>query len=191
MRADDAAKALGAVVDYVLKRRGVDKLNLVGWSWGTNIAASYTADNPGKVERLALYAPSLAAHHALAGARSRAKWAPIAWSAVIRHWRRWLTGVPEEKKATLIPPGWFDMWADATFATDPQGQGKTLRAPNGVVQDGLDYWGATPPKAFWDPPRSRRRYCWCLESGIATPHPTWRRRFIPCSPRPPGNATSC
>ena len=26
----------------------------------------------------------------------------------------------------------------ATFATDPQGQGKTLRAPNGVVQDGLD-----------------------------------------------------
>ena len=64
---------------------------------------------------------------------------------------RWLTGVPEDKKATLIPAGWFDMWADATFATDPKGEGKTLRAPNGVVQDGLDYWGATPPKVFWDP----------------------------------------
>ena len=59
--------------------------------------------------------------------------------------------MPEDKKATLIPAGWFDMWADATFATDPKGEGKTLRAPNGVVQDGLDYWGATPPKPFWDP----------------------------------------
>ncbi len=32
---------------------------------------------------------------------------------------RWLTGVPEDKKATLVPPGWFDAWADATFASDP------------------------------------------------------------------------
>ena len=34
---------------------------------------------------------------------------------------RWLTGVPEDKKATLIPAGWFESWADATFATDPVG----------------------------------------------------------------------
>jgi hypothetical protein len=59
--------------------------------------------------------------------------------------------VPEDKKATLIPAGWFEMWADATFATDPAGGGKTLRAPNGVVQDGFDYWGASPPKAIYDP----------------------------------------
>jgi hypothetical protein len=57
--------------------------------------------------------------------------------------------VPEAKKATLIPAGWFDMWADATFATDPAGGGQTLRAPNGVVQDGLDYCSSS-----W---RSRRR----------------------------------
>ena len=57
MRTDEASKALGAVVDFVLKRRGVDKVNLVGWSWGTTITAAYTADNQGKVERLALYAP--------------------------------------------------------------------------------------------------------------------------------------
>ena len=150
MKTDDAAKALGAVVDYVLKRRNVDKLNLVGWSWGTNIAASYTADNPGKVQRLALYAPVwLRTTPSLVQIQGKVG----AYRVVSRDQAlgRWLTGVPEDKKATLIPPGWFDMWADATFATDPQGQGKTLRAPNGVVQDGLDYWGATPPKAFWDP----------------------------------------
>jgi hypothetical protein len=33
---------------------------------------------------------------------------------------RWLTGVPIDKKVDLIPPGWFDMFADATFATDSE-----------------------------------------------------------------------
>ena len=150
MRTDEAAKALGAVVDYVLKRRGTDKLNLVGWSWGTTITAAYTADNPGKVERLALYAPVwLRTTPSLVQVQGKLG----AYRVVSRDqaMARWLTGVPDDKKATLIPAGWFDSWADATFATDPNGEGKTLRAPNGVIQDGLDYWGATPPKAYWDP----------------------------------------
>ena len=65
---------------------------------------------------------------------------------------RWLTGVPEEKKATLIPAGWFDAWADATWATDPVGakmNPPVVRAPNGVVQDGAEYWSAG--KAYYDP----------------------------------------
>ena len=63
--------------------------------------------------------------------------------------QRWLTGVPEDKKAELIPTGWFEQWADATFATDPKGGGKTLRAPNGVVQDGQEFWSAG--KSTFDP----------------------------------------
>jgi pimeloyl-ACP methyl ester carboxylesterase len=58
MRGADAVKALGAVVDYVRMRRGVEKLNLIGWSWGTTICATYTTENQGKVERLVLYAPA-------------------------------------------------------------------------------------------------------------------------------------
>ena len=150
MRTEDASKALGAVVDFVRKRRGVDKVNLVGWSWGTTITAAYTADNQGKVERLALYAPVwLRTTPSLVQIQGKVG----AYRVVSRDQAlgRWLTGVPEDKKASLIPAGWFDAWADATFATDPKGGGKTLRAPNGVVQDGLDYWGATPPKSNWDP----------------------------------------
>jgi pimeloyl-ACP methyl ester carboxylesterase len=150
MKTTEAAKALGAVVDYVLKRRGVDKVNLVGWSWGTNITASYTTENQDKVARLVLYAPVwLRTTPSLVQIQGKVG----AYRVVSRDQAlgRWLTGVPEDRKAALIPAGWFDMWADATFATDPKGEGKTLRAPNGVVQDGLDYWGATPPKAFWEP----------------------------------------
>ena len=34
----DAAKDLGAAVDYVLKTRSIPKLDLMGWSWGTSTA---------------------------------------------------------------------------------------------------------------------------------------------------------
>jgi pimeloyl-ACP methyl ester carboxylesterase len=146
----DAVKALGAVVDHVLKRRGAGKVNLVGWSWGTMITAAYTTENQAKVARLALYAPVwLRTTPSLVQVQGKVG----AYRVVSRDQAlgRWLTGVPEDKKAALIPAGWFDAWADATFATDPKGEGKTLRAPNGVVQDGLDYWGATPPKPYFDP----------------------------------------
>ncbi len=83
--------------------------------------------------------------------KCRASSAPIARSAAIRLLARWLTGVPEDKKASLIPAGWFEAWAEATFATDPKGGGETLRAPNGVIQDGQEFFAATPPKPYWDP----------------------------------------
>jgi pimeloyl-ACP methyl ester carboxylesterase len=66
--------------------------------------------------------------------------------------QRWMTGVPDDKKATLIPAGWFDAWADATWMTDPEGAKANppyIRAPNGVIQDSQDYWAAG--KAYYDP----------------------------------------
>lgn len=138
-RTAHAVKALGAVVDFVRGRNGVESVNLVGWSWGTVITANYAAENPAKVARLALYAPawfrttpSLVQVEGKLGA-----YRTVSRDAALQ---RWLTGVPEDKKADLIPPGWFEQWADATFATDPKGGGKTLRAPNGVVLDGQEFW---------------------------------------------------
>jgi len=60
--------------------------------------------------------------------------------------------VPEDKKAGLIPAGWFDAWAEATFATDPVGAARNppvLRAPNGTVFDTQTYWSAGKP--VYDP----------------------------------------
>jgi pimeloyl-ACP methyl ester carboxylesterase len=150
MRTADAAKALGAVVDFVRARRGVERVNLIGWSWGTAITASYAADQPAKVSRLALYAPiwirttpSLVQVDGKLGA-----YRTVSRDAALQ---RWLTGVPEDKKSDLIPTGWFEQCADATFATDPKGAGKTLRAPNGVIQDGQEFWSAGKP--MYDPAR--------------------------------------
>src|SRR5260370_1109165 len=65
---------------------------------------------------------------------------------------RWLEGVPEGKKAGLIPPGVFEAWIEATWATDPDAAKHNpplLRAPNGVIADALASWAAGKP--YYDP----------------------------------------
>ena len=59
VRTETAVKDVGAAVDFILKRRGVSKINLLGWSWGTAIMGWYTAQNNDKVNRLVLYAPQV------------------------------------------------------------------------------------------------------------------------------------
>ena len=151
VRGVTAVKDISAVVDFILKRRSIPRLNLLGWSWGTTLMATYTTENPGKVERLVLYAP---AWIRTTPSLSRPAGPLGAYRAVAREQAksRWLTGVPEDKKATLIPAGWFESWAEATFATDPVGAKMTppaLRAPNGVQQDGDEFFSAGKP--YYDP----------------------------------------
>jgi pimeloyl-ACP methyl ester carboxylesterase len=151
VRGVTAVKDISAVVDYILARRGIPRLNLMGWSWGTTLMATYTTQNPGKVERLVLYAP---AWIRTTPSLSRPPGPLGAYRMVARDQAktRWLTGVPEDKKAALIPAGWFESWADATFATDPVGARMTppvLRAPNGVQQDGDEFFAAGKP--YYDP----------------------------------------
>jgi pimeloyl-ACP methyl ester carboxylesterase len=151
VRGATAIKDISAVVDFILARRGVPRLNLMGWSWGTTLMATYTTQNPGKVERLVLYAP---AWIRTTPSLSRPPGPLGAYRMVARDQAktRWLTGVPEDKKAALIPAGWFESWADATFATDPVGARMTppvLRAPNGVQQDGDEFFAAGKP--YYDP----------------------------------------
>ena len=54
---DTAARDYGAAADWVRQRRSLDKLTVLGWSWGTAITALYTSRNNNKVSRLVLYAP--------------------------------------------------------------------------------------------------------------------------------------
>src|SRR5438445_1195661 len=145
VRGDTAVKDIGTAVDFILKRRNIPRLDLLGWSWGTTLMATYTTQNAAKVERLVLYAPQW-----IRTTPSLVQAGPGAVPAyrMVRRDQalgRWMTGVAENKKAGLIPAGWFDAWADATWATDPEGakmDPPVLRAPNGVIQDGLEFYAA-------------------------------------------------
>jgi len=144
----DAVRHYGAVVDYVLKRRGLQKLDAMGWSWGTTIAAGFAAEQPAKVERLVLYAPVWLVQGEAVALGGGAKLGAYRSVTADQARQRWLTGVAADKRDALIPAGWFDAWQKATWATDPDAAAKTppaLRAPNGVVQDLRTYWQSGKP----------------------------------------------
>jgi pimeloyl-ACP methyl ester carboxylesterase len=151
----DAVKDVSAAVDHILARRGVSKINLMGWSWGTAIMGMYTAEHNEKVGRLVLYAPLwLFNKPPVIGGDG-----PLgAYRTVVKGTakKRWLLGVDESKKSALIPEGWFEQWEDATWATDPAGAKQdppVLRVPNGILQDLRTYWANGKPQ--YDPENIR------------------------------------
>jgi len=147
-----AAHDLGAAVDYIRHKRKVSRINLMGWSWGTSIAGSYTAEHNDKIEKLVLYAPQWIRNEqspALTAAPTLGAYRLVSKDSAKA---RWLKDVPENKQADLIPPGVFEAWASATWATDPESSKQNppmLRAPNGVLEDSRNYWAAG--KALYDP----------------------------------------
>lgn len=144
VRTSTAARDYEAAVDFVLKRRGVAKLNVLGWSWGTAIAALYTSRNNAKVNRLVLYAPlwvrqtkSLTETGGALGAYR---------VVTVDNAKKQPTGIPAGKKP--MPDAWLEAWVRATFASDPvgaKGNPPFVRAPNGVELDGREYWSAGKP----------------------------------------------
>ena len=150
---DVAVKDVGSAIDFILRRRGISRLSLMGWSWGTVIMGTYTADHNDKVERLILHAPvwlrtsppSQAASPPLGAYVS----APMATAR-----DRLQAGAPDDRKNDLMPISWFETWSAAALATDPVGSKQDpplLRSPAGVFHDNRNYWDAGKP--YYDPER--------------------------------------
>ena len=77
-RTPDAVKDITAVLNFILKRRSIAKLNLLGWSWGCTLMATTAIQNPDKTARLMLYAPGWLRTTPSPLGRARARSAPIA-----------------------------------------------------------------------------------------------------------------
>jgi pimeloyl-ACP methyl ester carboxylesterase len=148
---DTGVGDLGIVVDHVLAARGLDKVCVFGMSWGGTVAGAYTSRNPEKVHKLALLAPQWLSEKPIpidtGGALGAYRLVPVRESKT-----RWLNTAPEHGRATLIPEGWFEQWADFTLAEDPWSAGRApdrLRATNGPIQDIRDYWSVG--RKYYDP----------------------------------------
>jgi pimeloyl-ACP methyl ester carboxylesterase len=148
---DTAARDYAAAADWIRNRRSIEKLNVIGHSWGTVITALYTTRHADKVERLVLFAPVWIR-----------KTASLTDSGgALGAYRTVTIDAARKRKATGLKPGqnpqpqaWFEAWAKETFESDPVGKNanpKFVRAPNGSVQDSRLFWSAG--KAVYDPER--------------------------------------
>ncbi len=50
-----AANDINAAVDYICRLKGVNKVHLLGWSWGASTSGLFAMQHPEKVDRLVLY----------------------------------------------------------------------------------------------------------------------------------------
>lgn len=151
-RTAEAVRDLGAAVEHIRNRRGVARLGLIGWSWGTIITGAYAAQHPDRVANLVLVGPP--------GVRAPAANAPAA--AVVGVWQQWTAesglkriqaGAPEAEAARIFPAAWRTQWEAELLRSQPEaaerGTPPVFRSPAGVVADGNAYWRAG--RAFYDP----------------------------------------
>jgi pimeloyl-ACP methyl ester carboxylesterase len=141
-RTEEAVADIEAGVDFILKRRAISKLNLIGWSWGTTTTALFSTRAPEKVAKLVMHAPvftpaptanppppvPVTAYRSVTLAAAR---------------QRWFAGVPAAEQAALVPQEWFDSWSRALLESDPEGARQNppaARAPNGVLADIFGEW---------------------------------------------------
>ena len=150
---DVAVKDVGSAIDFILQRRGVSKLSLMGWSWGAVIMGAYTADHNDKVERLVLYAPVWLRTSPLPQTAPPPLGAYLAAPMATAR-QRLQVGAPDDRKNDLMPASWFEAWSAAALASDSVGSKQeppVLRSPAGVFKDNRTYWDAGKP--YYDPER--------------------------------------
>jgi pimeloyl-ACP methyl ester carboxylesterase len=131
-------------VDFILKRRNVQRIDLVGWSMGTTFMAKYASLNPGSVEKLVLYAPVW--HEPSLRAPPYQGAYRLGTRQGVRGFN--VAGIPKDRVAEISPEAWYEQWWQANLATDPQGASRTppvLRAPNGVMMDLNESWAKGKP----------------------------------------------
>ena len=148
---DIGVRDFRSAIDFVLNLRGLERTNIFGMSWGGTVAGAFAARHARKIAKTALLAPQWLSEKPIpidgGGPLGSYRLVPVFETKA-----RWLSTAPEHGRVSLIPDGWFEVWAQATLAEDPWSTERTpnrLRATNGPIQDIRDYWRAN--RAYYQP----------------------------------------
>ena len=149
---DTFVSDIGSVVDAIIARRHVTKVNLVGWSLGAGMAGAYTASANDKIARLVMFAP---------GWPPTTRPDPSKWSKLGAYVENTkdeedYASIPPARREEIYPRAWFEAWWAAQFATDAAGAAKNppiIRSPAGPLADMRKH--ALSGQAFWDPGKIR------------------------------------
>jgi pimeloyl-ACP methyl ester carboxylesterase len=155
---------IGAVVDHILAKHHVQKVTLIGWSWGATTAGYYSSLHSEKVSKLVLYAPAydFPQHTWLgSGSNLQNKRNPYEFNYGMGAYRlftadasqaRWDGEIPVPNKDQYREQEVVDAFHAAALATDATSNTRTppsIRAPNGVLEDtfmqatGRPIWNAS------------------------------------------------
>src|SRR5215471_14480367 len=145
-----ALRDIEAMVNHIKRTRGVQKVTLIGWSWGAMMAGYYASLHSENVHKLVLYAPlyNFNDHTNLGpGSGLQNKRKPYEFNFALGAYRlaseaantgRWNGEIPvdnkDEYREAAVP---VEFWTEC-MATGPSSNTRnppSLRAPNGVLED--------------------------------------------------------
>lgn len=145
-----ALRDVEAIVNHIKRTRGVQKISLIGWSWGAMMAGYYASLHSENVQKLVLYAPlyNFNDHTNLGpGSGLQNKRKPMEFNFALGAYRlaseaantgRWNGEIPVDNKDEYRDPAVPAAFWNECLTTDPTSSRRTpasLRAPNGVLED--------------------------------------------------------
>ncbi len=155
LQAHDAVPQLAAAIEFIRNKTKAQTIALLGWSWGSIVAAMYAAENPTAVDHLVLHGamhafPMTAALQKQflqpyrASDQSFNKKLPayqnVPWKMIESHWKRMTMG-----NDTIISQAALNAVGDAYQKIDPNPKVKhTLRRPMGPMKDLFLIWNNQP-----------------------------------------------
>lgn len=122
-------------VTYILNRRDIQSVDLIGYSWGTAICGSYAGQHLDKVDRLVLSGALWIEGLAPTGkqATSLGAYRTVDVEAMMS---RWATGLDGQEIDDIVSEQARRRWCQHTASCDPTfNKTGLLRAPTGVMKD--------------------------------------------------------
>ena len=152
--ASDAQTDIAATVDHLRRACGVDKLSLVGGSWGSITAATYAASRPEHIDKLALLAPLYGTRNPAWLATLQDPNAPGQINPTLGGYRlvreadllsRWDPEIPAHQRSTRRDPDVLRALLNSELNADPNsGDKEAFRVPNGTLHDLFKVFSGQP-----------------------------------------------
>jgi pimeloyl-ACP methyl ester carboxylesterase len=139
---DQAVEDVASAIDFIKRKTGCDLIDLVGWSWGATVAATYAARG-GEAGRLVLHAPQWLRDTPSPMVTPDTLSEPYRTVDIPTFVDRWLSRVDPATRETLN--GWKQTLEQALAEHAP------ISVPNGSARDIAAYWMAGRPG--YDPGR--------------------------------------
>lgn len=151
VRATDAIKDVEAAVEYIRKTRKIDRVNIIGWSWGAVVAGMYAAEHPEKVNKLVLYGsmhgfslPSMVKPLEERPSVLKSKlpaYQLVTFDMIMHHWHMMMKNHEMARKEAFEAVGKVFMASDPTSASR---QPNSIRRPMGPLIDLYYIWSNKP-----------------------------------------------
>ncbi|MDB4986072.1 MAG: alpha/beta hydrolase [Myxococcaceae bacterium] len=151
----DAQRDVASALAFIRGREHVQRISLVGWSWGAAIVGEFASKHAAQVDKLVLYGPGWLSDEPVPPPPASGSYRVLDRAASRE---RVLNGVPPGRVEEIHPSAWFDKWWTLNLRYDEAGSRRSppvVRAPSGVTQAFTDFWAQGRPA--WEPRKVRSK----------------------------------